>query len=147
MSSHLANHSSMHHQKHHNLHSTKTAWFMRGHPTMLLQGDGMTEQEYRASIPTTEELEDIQHNEVIVDYKPEALKPCIELDAQEENVDSNAEYMELSQDGTLESHMMHQDIHQRIQHAHDAKGPVIMAPWLQEMYVWLGIKAARIFSQ
>ena len=68
----------MHHQEHHSLHIAKIAWPVRGHPTPQLQGDGTTEPEGSDCILTKEELEDVKCDEVIADYKPKALEPCIE---------------------------------------------------------------------
>ena len=98
--------------------------------------NGTVEPVVRTSLFPQEELEDVQHNEVIADYESEASEPIIESDAQEMKVYSNKEYavMELPKDGTLESHMIHRDTINRIQHAHAAQRQKIMGTWLQEMY-------------
>ena len=61
----------------------------------------------KTSILTTEELEDVKNDQVIADYEPESSMPSIELNAQEKKVVSDAKYaaVEISQDGTLESHI------------------------------------------
>ena len=96
-------------------------------------------------------MEDINHNKVVVDYKPEALEPSTEIDAPQEKIDFYAKYaaMELTKDGNLESCMMHKEVYCRIQHIHPAQGPEIIALWLHEINAQLGFghKAARIFVQ
>ena len=73
------------------LHRAKMAKFMRGCPTPWSQGNGTTEPEARASILSSEKLEDILYDKVVADYKSKASEPNVESYAQEKEVDSDVE--------------------------------------------------------
>ena len=60
----------------------------------------------KASILPLEENEDIEHDKVIMDYELVASETRVESNAQELQVNSDAEY----QNGTLQSEMMHRDV-------------------------------------
>ena len=60
----------------------------------------------RASILPLEKNEDIEHDKVIMDYELVASETRVESNAQELQVNSDAEY----QNGTLQSEMMHRDV-------------------------------------
>ena len=82
-------------------------------PTWQSQEDGIAEPEKRAGALLQEKPEDVKNVKEVTDYKSEASEHSIVSDAQKEKIYSDAQYaaIELTQDGTRESHVMHKDMY------------------------------------
>ena len=103
--------------------------------------------------PQQGEQPDAAEGKEITDYDLdidcEGSEPEVESDAQEQREDDpDAEYvkMETPRNWTLHQRMMPQEMYMGILQVNKAQGPEIMALWLQDMYVRLGIspKAAKL---